>query len=416
MADTLALIRRVACPNETAYVAALDGDSGIRVLARNVGEAFTPDALQVLRQRRLAISLRPHSSLIALIGVRERDDGVWLLEAEPTLVPLPVVWTRIRGGGSHDMARATAAVFCSVGAALHSLHHGGRSTEKVLHGAVTPMAISVRRSGQVVLGRYAGVLTTSTADARYRPPEASQGQPYDVAAELYALGVTLLELLGGDVSAPPDAKRAQAAELTLTLAASWVDAPELLDTLLHPDPEIRLEQGQGFLREVHGLSDATRLVPSLAPTPAEHDAWTVSVGTNPDVALSELDLSISEDDEPLPAWLHGPPQEPLQALGDQLPNWGDVTPDTEPGFWDSVDVPTEAVFDDPPVVDGRPVATLAMDVEVTSEEAPVVRAPATMRAAVPALDRPGLPARRVRGLWVALALGALLAGLAIALI
>lgn len=111
--------------------------------------------------------------------------------------------------------RLSPAFACYIAAevadALHYAHHlegeDGRPL-RVVHRAVSPMSIRLGRSGEVKLGHFGaayseqpGRLRTPPlvlrADLTYAAPEVFLFEPLDGRADLFSLGVVLLEMLTG---------------------------------------------------------------------------------------------------------------------------------------------------------------------------------------------------------------------------
>lgn len=324
----LALIRPVPLEGETAYVASLDG---IQLLARSVGDACSAEQLQALRRRRLEISMRPHPALVSLIGTRQREDGVWLLESEPDLIPLDVLWSRVRSTLPDPIAcvREVATAICAGLSALH----GWRThrSAPVLHGAIRPGVVGVRRTGELRLGRFAmGAPLVSAAQA-YRPPEAVVGAPLDQAGELYAVGATLLHLL---VDGVPRTHLERLAQLDQVEGCEVVQ--QGLSALLDTDPERRTERsirwGRALVAAAGVTSDACPPVEALVPTPRDHAEWMGQASK--ERSLSEIVMDF-DDEAPTVFSPGGWPDELAQ--GSQGVPDATETPDTDVGYWDAVD-------------------------------------------------------------------------------
>jgi eukaryotic-like serine/threonine-protein kinase len=151
-------------------------------------------------------------------------------------------------------------VAAEVAEVLHYLHHltgeGGRPL-RLVHRAVCPASIRLGNEGQVKLGHFGmawveGVERLRTpprvlrAELGYAAPEVFRCEPVDARADLYSLGLVLLEMLTGyypfdpsDISLPPgeppEAER-YSAEVQVERSA-WATPGELAQRVWRFGPE-----------------------------------------------------------------------------------------------------------------------------------------------------------------------------------
>ena len=152
-------------------------------------------ARRILREARVAARL-DHPRLLRVHDIVQADGVPWLVlqhvEAR--------TWASLCQEHAPLEPRAAAHVAAQVADALVALHGEG-----IVHGDVTPENVLVDRDGDVKLVDFgmsrligeevgAGVMT-GVRD--YRAPEVVAGEPPGPAADVYALGATVHEAVGG---------------------------------------------------------------------------------------------------------------------------------------------------------------------------------------------------------------------------
>jgi serine/threonine protein kinase len=198
----LAQLRTHAGPGDRVVVRALSPTS----------DRYKPETLARMRARleeetRLASYLE-HPNIARILG-RHEVQGVLYVVSE--FVPGPSLRTLITAAMMRGV-RMSEAFALYVGAEVASaLHHAHTRTDAqgrplgIVHRDVNPARIRLRPSGRVTLtdfalarsllpGRVATSLPRPQGDAYYGSPEALLGEELDARADLFALGVVMLEL------------------------------------------------------------------------------------------------------------------------------------------------------------------------------------------------------------------------------
>lgn len=181
-----------------------------------------------------------------------------------------------RGPLSIDAARRLAM---DVAGALAYIH--GR---RVVHRDVKPSNILIAGDGRALLGDFGVALlldaTRYTVDgsmigtAAYLAPEQATGAAVTPAADVYALGLVLIEAVTGSASFGGTfheviaAKLARDPAISVVLPAAWVP---LLTAMTHRDPNARptAEAVQRALEGFEGVADTLAATRLLAPGDAE---------------------------------------------------------------------------------------------------------------------------------------------------
>ena len=155
----------------------------------SVAKIATPMELDRLR------SLPPHPHIVAFLGVFVRaEDGLAYLQTE--LLEMNSLHATVRNFG--PLPEPLVASFTAQALlALHHLHALG-----VTHGDVKAANLLLSKEGVVKLCDFGGggAAAAQLSSAAWLAPECARGEPPSPAGDVWALGITALELLLG---APP---------------------------------------------------------------------------------------------------------------------------------------------------------------------------------------------------------------------
>lgn len=225
-----------------------------RVLERPVAVKMlnlaTSDASARTRFEREALTLAKlsHPGLVTVLDAGTIQDRPFLVMELVDGAPLSD-W--VRDGGLDP--RYVAAVGAQVADALRYVHGEG-----IVHRDVTPGNILLARNGRVLLADF-GIarIVADTAPltshgvvigtAAYLSPEQVRGTAVEPPADVYSLGLTLLEALTGTRAYPAPAMEAALARLSAApaipedLPAPW---PDLLHRMTALDPPERPTAGE----------------------------------------------------------------------------------------------------------------------------------------------------------------------------
>jgi serine/threonine-protein kinase len=214
---------------------------------------------RAVEEVQLATRLR-HPGIAEVYGLEEyQGEPYVVLEHAPGLFLETAMETTLLLGRTLAPAHAVY-IAAEVADALHyawnSQGEDGRPLHLV-HRAVSPTSIRLEFSGRVKLtdfgvaySRMAGRLDTPSkvlrAELAYAAPEVMRRQKPDGRADLYSLGMVLLEILSGqypldppDVNLPPG-ESPEATRYNARVRAerpTWTSAGELADRILHFGPE-----------------------------------------------------------------------------------------------------------------------------------------------------------------------------------
>jgi serine/threonine-protein kinase len=218
-------------------------------------------ALQRFEREARAVARLSHPGIVQVFDVAEDERGPYLvLEYVPgaSLADVLVAEGRL---SAHD----AASVCCDLAAALAAVHAAG-----LVHRDVKPHNILIGDDGRVRLGDFGiaqqpdATRLTSTGlvlgTAAYLAPEQATGADVTGAADVYALGIVLLESLSGrHPESPGDAVAMPGAlaEIATACLAS--------DPARRPTAGWVAEQLRAWLRGTHtGLHDRTTVALSAA--------------------------------------------------------------------------------------------------------------------------------------------------------
>lgn len=258
-----------------------------------------------------------HPNIVRLIELGESDDRGLYLALD--YIDGSALDRIIRKGGPMSTA-AVALIGREVGRALDAVHcmcdHDGRNLG-VVHRDVSPANILIGRDGRVRLSDFGVARITGLGGEKtetgvfkgklpYMPPEQALGQPFDGRADVFSLGITLVEgLIGGRLrkaetqgqliamiateQAPrvrevmPDAHPALAAALD---AATHFDANQRLASagqLAHAMQDVLHSLGpQAEAQAVAELRERVAQVAGGATQQASKQPWSMAIsGENP---------------------------------------------------------------------------------------------------------------------------------------
>jgi serine/threonine protein kinase len=220
-----------------------------------------------------------HPGLVTVLDAGTVEDRPFLVME---LVDGAALSTWVRGAGLDP--RYVAAAGAQVADALRYVHGAG-----IVHRDVTPSNILLARDGRVLLADF-GIarLAADTAHLTaqglmvgtvgYLSPEQVTGGDAGPAADVYALGLTLLEALTGEQAYPGPVPEAALARLTAR--------PVIPETLPPPWPDL--------------LRRMTAHRPSERPTAAEVAGILVRAATGVDAAAVTIHLFTRPPTRPLP--------------------------------------------------------------------------------------------------------------------
>jgi serine/threonine protein kinase len=248
-----------------------------------------------------------HPGLVTVLDAGTAGDRPFLVME---LVDGAALSTCVRGAALDP--RYVAAAGAQIADALRYVHGEG-----IVHRDVTPANILLARDGRVLLADF-GIarLAADTAHLTaqglmvgtvgYLSPEQVTGGDVGPAADVYALGLTLLEALTGAQAYPGSAAEAALARLTA--------APVITDTLPPPWPDL--------------LRRMTARDPTERPTSAEVAATLVRAATGVDAAAATIQLFTRPPTrpEPVPGAAAVNADSNRQTLLDQQPTSADQQP------------------------------------------------------------------------------------------
>lgn len=159
---------------------------------------------QILAEARIAAELR-HPNIVSIMDVGRRGDQVWLAMEWVDGCDLRMLRRQAREQGADLPLRHVVYIARE---ALQGLHHahGARGpdgrTLGLVHRDISPGNVLVSRQGAVKLADFGvaaltarGGPTRLAGKPQYLAPELYRGAPASVQSDLFAMGVTLFELL-----------------------------------------------------------------------------------------------------------------------------------------------------------------------------------------------------------------------------
>lgn len=230
-----------------------------------------------------------HPNVARVYGLERVDDELFLVQEYVhgvTLRRFSEAARQLEGGVPGPVAVTLAIALLGALEAVHSMHDEQGRPLRVVHGDVSPDNVLVSFKGQLKLvdfglARPAGA-TQRLGTAGHVAPEVLARGPVDFRADLFAVGVTLRELLGGQpidteleaalaqaTAKVPEARFASAAEFAaaLTRWARRQPAPDLASRLIQYFGRDQVESQPSLVAadalEVEGT---TSVMPAAKPT------------------------------------------------------------------------------------------------------------------------------------------------------
>jgi hypothetical protein len=207
VADRYVLLRELGAGGMGSVFLAHDRQTGEAVALKQLSRV---DARSVLRFKRefRSVAHMQHPNLVRLYDLEREPDGVWFLTMEYVSGVDLVSYLRPDEGPPPDWRIDSARVveaFRQVARGVHALHGAG-----MLHRDLKPSNVLVADQRVLVLdfGLVRGIEErdarvteegTVTGTPAYMAPEQARAQRLDEAADWYAFGVMLYEVLAGEL-------------------------------------------------------------------------------------------------------------------------------------------------------------------------------------------------------------------------
>jgi serine/threonine-protein kinase len=223
---------------------------------------------ELLREPRLLASLN-HPNIVTVITA-EKQDNVFFIVME--FVPGDTLETIIMAEGALELSRALDYT-CQICNAVQHAHR-----QNVLHRDLRPSNVLVTDRGLVKVADFgtsrfleiAAHGTTVIGSPPYMAPEQFEGRAV-FASDLYSLGVTMYQMLTGnlpyDTPSPNDLARLRRGELTPPLRSRNAAVPQIIDDIvmraMAPDVASRYQRAEDLLND---LLNARRDLPRRTPT------------------------------------------------------------------------------------------------------------------------------------------------------
>lgn len=227
-----------------------------------------------------ALTAVDHPNVVALMDVVEDEEGLILVREHVDGPTLAQVLSVCQGGGTgvpFDLSVYLASEILWVVSAVHAAHDPSGRPMGLVHRGVHPSQICITRTGHVKLDGFELVRLASgrapatepglvKGFAAYLPPECIAGEPASAAADVYAVGVMLFELLTGE----PCFEGHNGAEVLWKVVRKGPPLarlerhrvpPELREIVARatqPSPEDRFESAEAMARALDAYAEVIR--------------------------------------------------------------------------------------------------------------------------------------------------------------
>ena len=235
---------------------AVQRETGLEVAISELPRQPTHDA--TLRKRfeqeaRMLVDLE-HPNILSWVDFLEVDNQLYVVVPFAPGTPL----SQVIPEGEQVPPDQAASIATEVLLALEHAHAQG-----LVHGCIRPDSILVREEGEILLAGF-GIAALSGGSASvskraapetvwYASPEEIRGQAIDHRSDLYALGVTLYELLAGCLPFPSDSDY-EVRKGHVELRPPRLDRPDvsgglkaLVARALQKAPEDRFQSAREFI-------------------------------------------------------------------------------------------------------------------------------------------------------------------------
>ncbi|HEV7555134.1 MAG TPA: protein kinase [Kofleriaceae bacterium] len=257
-----------------------------------------------VREARLSMSLA-HQNIVPVFDFGRIDDQVFLAMERVEGKDLGSSLARVKAAMPPMLAAFVAAECCQ---ALDYAHHRKApdgAALGIVHRDVTPRNVLLSWSGEVKLTDF-GIAALAGEDTgrligtpAYMAPEQARGEPIDLRADVYALGLVLREAVTGERARSGSDRDAIIAAARKAELPAWPDGapPELVviaDRATSPLPGDRYPDARAMLEELDAFIVARRAA-AKAESPARQLASWLATVWGDDRELGESDDSASPD-------------------------------------------------------------------------------------------------------------------------
>src|SRR5947209_1714565 len=288
------------------------------VVIKVLREVYSTDPLLITRFRRemQAASSIQHPNIVQIYDYGQSDSNYFIVME---LVEGTDLRRYLRSRGVLDMDRAIIIAH-DVALGLGAAHRRG-----IVHRDVKPPDILIGRDGSIKLTDFgiasvykdinAERLTTTgmtLGTVQYYAPEQAQGEIVSPAADVYALGIVIYEMLAGRTPFDGDTPVAVAMQHIQDLPTPPtyynpeipVALEEIIMRCLEKEPERRYRDGSVLARALELLGESegdetlpAALMPGLAQTPTS----VATIPLHPGANRAQRTSNLSPDDMPYPS-------------------------------------------------------------------------------------------------------------------